>query len=320
MSKTKNTPYHLLALLIFAIFTACPMPCSAENTGAGKGAEVRASLADKEEDLLKKQEQLRALESQLMNQGPKGVRERSVSGKAIITERAAEVSTEPSKPAVGSVMPKDPELIPPPAESHAELARMKARINTLEAKEKELTGELNRARSDLMLAETEVERLSALVTQRNEQVIARMQNGGKNPLVPKLQELPRTTTRRPSPQSFEPAPVAEKVEATGEMPIATVISKKAHLRTGPGKDNSPLLSVSEGTRLAIETRQGDWYRVITPTGARAWVSGDVIKFGDKASIAAVQMPQASGTSDTDRSQDPEARAFDLLKAGTEKSK
>jgi len=63
------------------------------------------------------------------------------------------------------------------------------------------------------------------------------------------------------------------------MPVATVTVEKAHLRTGPSKDNSPLMTVLRGTRLAIETRKGSWYRVISPTGVRAWISSDVVSFG-----------------------------------------
>ncbi len=76
------------------------------------------------------------------------------------------------------------------------------------------------------------------------------------------------------------APTPPKAEpAQADLPVATVVVDKAQLRTGPGKDNSPLMAVSKGTRLVIETRQGDWYRVVAPSGARAWVSSDIVAFG-----------------------------------------
>lgn len=77
------------------------------------------------------------------------------------------------------------------------------------------------------------------------------------------------------------APVVQRVQPrpSDDTPVATVVSEKANLRTGPGADNSPLMSVTRGTRLVVETKQGDWYRVISPTGTRAWVSSDVVAFG-----------------------------------------
>jgi len=179
-----------------------------------------------------------------------------------------------------------------------------------------------KSRNDLMLAETEVERLSDVVDERNDCVISKL--SGKP--VPARQQpsrlAPPASSRSPlqPPSSREPAPsapVAQKVQADGEMPIATVVSQKAHLRTGPGKDNSPLMSVSVGTRLAVETRQGDWYRVITPRGTRAWVAGEVIKFGSDASVSALSESSPEAPPHTSKSPSPgsaaEDRAFDLLK-------
>ena len=68
-------------------------------------------------------------------------------------------------------------------------------------------------------------------------------------------------------------------KVSDDMPIITVIVDKANLRTGPGRNNSPIMTVAKGTRLAVESRLGDWYRIISPTGTRAWVSSEVIRFG-----------------------------------------
>jgi len=79
------------------------------------------------------------------------------------------------------------------------------------------------------------------------------------------------------------APVVRQVvavapKAPDDLPVATVVVEKANLRTGPGTDNSSLMSVSRGTRLVVETRNGSWYRVFAPNGTRAWVTGDVLSF------------------------------------------
>jgi uncharacterized protein YraI len=161
----------------------------------------------------------------------------------------------------------------------------------------ELTRKLQQARNDLMVAEMEVERLSNIIEDRNQASLGKagVRYSGQSasasrtqPSLPQSGVSPRMATKRSyasggddesfadeSPQEMRP-PVAE---ASSDMQIATVIANKANLRTGPSKDNSPLMSVAKGTRLAIEHRVGEWYRVIAPTGMRAWISGEVLAFG-----------------------------------------
>jgi Bacterial SH3 domain len=148
--------------------------------------------------------------------------------------------------------------------------------------------ELNETKARLMLAETQVERLSSIIEARNDCTIS---------------QLTGETRQRPIPATVSRLPVVPKVESSAEMPIATVVKKKVYLRTGPGKNNSPLMAVSEGTRLAVETMQGEWYRVITPTGARAWVAAESIAFGNGGSIAPARSVEQS----------EEDKAFELLK-------
>ena len=77
-------------------------------------------------------------------------------------------------------------------------------------------------------------------------------------------------------------PINDLEAEKADMPIAVVIVNKANLRAGPSLKDSPLLEVSKGTRLVVETRQGAWYRVMAPNGKRAWVSSDVVNFGPNA--------------------------------------
>lgn len=63
----------------------------------------------------------------------------------------------------------------------------------------------------------------------------------------------------------------------GELPVATVIVDKAYLRTGPGKEHSPVMALSRGTRLVVERQEGSWYEVTGPTGQRLWAAGEVIE-------------------------------------------
>ena len=36
------------------------------------------------------------------------------------------------------------------------------------------------------------------------------------------------------------------------------------------------MAVARGSRLVMEKRLGDWYRVIAPNGTRAWISSSVV--------------------------------------------
>jgi hypothetical protein len=132
-----------------------------------------------------------------------------------------------------------------------------------------LQKELNETKNRLSLSETEVERLVLLIDNRQ-----------------KLQPNPKSQSsfNSKNPSGYNQGlrvrdPSEIQAKADSDMQIATVIAEKAQLRTGPGMSNSPLMTVAQGTRLAIEMQNGDWYRVIAPSGARAWVSRDVLDIG-----------------------------------------
>ncbi|MCB0322087.1 MAG: SH3 domain-containing protein [Bdellovibrionales bacterium] len=112
------------------------------------------------------------------------------------------------------------------------------------------------------------------------------------------------------------APLADVV-------ILEVTGSKVNLRSGPGEEHSPIMQVQEGTRLTVEDREGDWYRVFTPTGARAFVREDVVKVIDNGTavqtvnsgprlapaLAAAVQQSAPGVADEARApQQPAARA------------
>jgi len=349
-----------------AIILLCPTVAIArdgDNNKTGNNtkdraisSEVRASLSEREEKLQKAKEDLARLEESLIAKQSvaSSLKLNNVSNPAALNvtnssaiikngEIEANKINNSDKKVVGQkeakltsseISVQSPTVAETPQMNHSnvlEVAQLKERLVALESKQQRLTDELKKAHSDLLIAETEVERLSALLNQRNELVINRVdkknrykynhtdnQNQvnnrgsfaedklfGANPRQSQFSKLNRPTSNDHT--------VAEQVDAPGEMPIATVIVTKAHLRTGPGKDHSPLLSVSEGTRLAVETREGEWYRVITPTGARAWVAGEVIKFGNKASIAAVKSPSIKPPS----LDDADERAFQHLRSHTQ---
>lgn len=128
----------------------------------------------------------------------------------------------------------------------------------------QLKEELAKTKDRLMIAETEVERLSDILDAKHRNTISKYVGGKPSSLA----------------VAARGGQAAERPEAKDDMPVATVISDKAYLRTGPGKQNSPLMSISKGTRLVVETREGEWYRVITPAGTRAWISSDLVNFSN----------------------------------------
>lgn len=158
-----------------------------------------------------------------------------------------------------------------------------------------LMSELRTARNDLIVAESEVERLSTVVNQRNRNTLA---GYGKS-------DNARAQYRQTNNQRLRRL---RSEQESRDMPVLTVTVDKANLRTGPGKDNSPIMTVSKGTRLAVETRLNDWYRIITPTGTRAWVSSEVVGFGKKLRTSPTRIVKVKGY---DRSVEDEA--FNLIR-------
>lgn len=167
----------------------------------------------------------------------------------------------------------------------------------------ELSRELENKKRQLILVETEVERLSEVIEKRNR---AQLAGGGTTS---------NTVNQAPPSQHVQKQIVIptkkpyDDLEAEkADMPIAVVIVNKANLRAGPSLKDSPLLEVSKGTRLVVETRQGSWYRVMAPNGKRAWVSSDVVNFGANSSARPSFTTRIKGYS-----QDAEDRTESILR-------
>lgn len=172
---------------------------------------------------------------------------------------------EPAVNAATSLKVEEPKAMISVEQDKAEKARgqalavenesLRKQVSQAELREAQLKRELEQIKNRLLVADTEVERLSSIVEQKNRGKVFSTANTTKNPIQ------------------------TENVPAAVDVMVATVIADKAHLRTGPSKDDSPLMTVSKGTRLSIENRRGDWYMVIAPTGVRAWVASEVLAFG-----------------------------------------
>lgn len=163
------------------------------------------------------------------------------------------------------------------------------KIADLEARLREKSRELEETRSRLVLAETQVERLSSIIEKSNKQQLASY--------------LDQPSAKSASTESNilqKPARVTQAVSSVNKSAgnedtlVGVVSATKAYLRSGPSTNDSPIMTVSKGTRLVVETRSGGWYRVITPTGSRAWVSTEMLKFGPGAEAGSGSSVRISG--------------------------
>ncbi|MCB0311198.1 MAG: SH3 domain-containing protein [Bdellovibrionales bacterium] len=152
-----------------------------------------------------------------------------------------------------------------------------AKMSSANSEITKLREELTKAKNRLILAETEVERLTAILEHRNQRALAKFAPGKSAPA-----------------HANKPVETAQSEVPQTDMLIATVTVDKANLRSGPGVNHSPLMTVANKTRLAVEHRSGDWYRVITPNGTRAWISSSVVSFGGKASLGPTRTVKVRG--------------------------
>jgi hypothetical protein len=184
---------------------------------------------------------------------------------------------------------------------------LRRQLETFQRKLREATKELEESRNRLMIAETEVERLSISLEQRNRNNLARVAPGVGQVQPVRAYRAPQQASAPASAAQHRSAAVPQRSSAVSEstkvkadMLVATVVADKANLRSGAGKNNSPLMTVSRGTRLAVETRTGDWYRVITPTGTRAWVNAEVLSFGPDNQASPTRTVRMSGVMGDER--------------------
>jgi uncharacterized protein YgiM (DUF1202 family) len=157
-----------------------------------------------------------------------------------------------------------------------------------------------------MVAETQIERLSSIIDARN----GRSTSESYKPSAKREYSRAPSLVEVSAPQGA-PLNVARSVQAEAELPIATVVTDKVSLRTGPDKRSQSLTALTKGTQLPVETRQGEWYRVITPTGSRGWVAAAGIAFGDHGTVPAVGSTKRNPAPRVDV--DAEEKAFELIK-------
>lgn len=180
-----------------------------------------------------------------------------------------------------------------------ELESSKNRLLEMEELKKDLVS----AKSELRLQETErallggtsigdsqvkSPQLQELISERapSPSNTVSSQRASAVPSVPDVQKgLPRVNSEPEQPH-----------RPNKEVLVVEVARTKINLRSGPGREHSPLIQVPRGSRLVVEDRVGDWYRVITPTGARAYVRSDVVRVlsgGSSAQLYGEAAPETS---------------------------
>jgi hypothetical protein len=138
-----------------------------------------------------------------------------------------------------------------------------------------LSRELETTRRGLRSAERRIEELADLVKTNSPRAAQRSAS-----------EFSYGTDREPrrsKPQEHL-VPLGEEEQEIYEPTIrsrsshsATTVGKAA-VRIGPRKSESMLFLLSDSTPVVIDRRSGEWYRVVTTSGARGWVAGQSLLF------------------------------------------
>ncbi|MCX6115687.1 MAG: SH3 domain-containing protein [Proteobacteria bacterium] len=203
--------------------------------------------------------------------------------------KAPTIQALPVIPAIGKTAPSAPNtatLIPAkqtqPAANTTDLqSQNEALRRALKAQNDRITlleQELQESRNEHSLAEVEARRLSTMVDAKT-----RASLGKYNVPMPATYSQPVIETQKVAPLPHNIPVDVKPPSPNAELQIATISVDKADLRLGPGKNNSALMSLRRGSRLAVEARQGEWYRVFAPNGQRAWVHASLVTFGEGAS-------------------------------------
>lgn len=160
-----------------------------------------------------------------------------------------------------------------------ENASLRKEVESLRSQVTKLEGELQETQQQLSIAETESSRLSSMVDAKTRASL-RQYNVPPPPAV----RAPVAPPSQPAAVAPAPKPAADVKPPKPDvsLQIATITVDKAELRAGPGKNNSSLMTLRRGSRLAVEERNGEWYRVFAPNGERAWIHSSLVSFGDGA--------------------------------------
>jgi hypothetical protein len=188
-----------------------------------------------------------------------------------------------TKPAPAKALPVEKKMSAP---SNA-VTLLQVKLTASEIRVRELEQQLSDAKGQLSAAEVEINRLSAIISGGTRARLAnRGPDAGGRVSAPSITNEVSRASLKPTFSGYEERqPIASDVAPPSQsqnLQVATVAVEKAELRLGPGKNHSALMAIPRGSRLAVEVRQGEWYRVFAPTGERAWIQSALVRFGDGA--------------------------------------
>ncbi len=198
--------------------------------------------------------------------------------------KAPPIQAIPVIPAIAKTAPSAPNTatLTQPAANTTDLQSqneaLRRALKTQNDRITRLEQELQESRNEHSLAEVEARRLSTMVDAKT-----RASLGKYNVPMPATYSQPVIETQKVAPLPHKIPVDVKPPSPNAELQIATISVDKADLRLGPGKNNSALMSLRRGSRLAVEARQGEWYRVFAPNGQRAWVHASLVTFGEGAS-------------------------------------
>lgn len=297
-----TAPHLALVAMLLATLSPCPTYAQSDDliavgTNPSRDSIDSAIYGDK----FKEAE--RALLEGLTNEEAPTVR--TVSSAPVApkskppVERIAPPSVEPVK--LEEVAPVAAKVAPPakvattkaasiekkvPTQSGA-VAVLQGKLTTSELRVRELEQQLSEAKSQLSAAEVEINRLSGIISggARARLAARGTETAARLPAPSLTNEASGASQKSISAGYEERRPIAAEVappSPSQNLQVATVAVDKAELRLGPGKNHSALMAIPRGSRLAVEVRQGEWYRVFAPTGERAWIQSGLVRFGDGA--------------------------------------
>ncbi len=110
---------------------------------------------------------------------------------------------------------------------------------------------------------------------RADKALAEGNFGGSSYLSERAGELVRQARMVADVRTSSLGPSNEIIPIVPARSVETVV--KANLREGPGKDKSLVGQVDKGKQILAVARWGDWFRVETGDGLRAWIHASVVR-------------------------------------------
>jgi hypothetical protein len=152
------------------------------------------------------------------------------------------------------------------------------RLSIAESQVTILSRELETSRRGLRSAEKRIEELSDLVKGRAQSPRAIHNDFSYGSDRESLRNI-RSSHTVPLDESEEEVQLEPTIRSHSSS-RASITASKAAVRTGPSKSESMLFLLPAGSQVIIDRRSGEWYRVVTDSGARGWIFGQSLLFDD----------------------------------------